>query len=53
MGYGICIEIKGDYALFSRSELKVERYSYDVITPSAARGIIEAIYWKPGDLLRN
>lgn len=47
MGYGICIEIKGDYALFSRSELKVERYSYDVITPSAARGIIEAIYWKP------
>lgn len=47
MGYGFCIEITGDYALFTRSELKVERYSYDVITPSAARGIIEAIYWKP------
>lgn len=47
MGYGVCIEIKGDYALFTRSELKVERYSYDVITPSAARGIIEAVYWKP------
>ena len=38
----------GDYALFSRPELKVERYSYDVMTPSAARGILEAIYWHPG-----
>lgn len=47
MGFGLCIEVKGNYALFTRSELKVERYSYDVITPSAARGIIEAIYWKP------
>ncbi|MEM9026610.1 MAG: type I-C CRISPR-associated protein Cas5c, partial [Verrucomicrobiota bacterium] len=37
----------GDYALFSRPEMKVERVSYDVITPSAARGVLEAIYWKP------
>lgn len=47
MGYGIAIRVKGDYALFTRPEMKVERVSYDVITPSAARGIIEAIYWKP------
>ena len=47
MGYGIKIRIWGDYALFTRPEMKVERVSYDVITPSAARGIIEAIYWKP------
>jgi CRISPR-associated protein Cas5d len=47
MPYGIAIEISGDYALFSRPEMKVERVSYDVITPSAARGILEAIYWKP------
>ena len=42
------IHVWGDYALFSRPELKVERYSYDIITPSAARGILEAIYWHPG-----
>jgi len=47
MGYGITIRVRGDYALFTRPEMKVERVSYDVITPSAARGIIEAIYWKP------
>jgi len=47
MSYGIVLEISGDYALFSRPEMKVERVSYDVITPSAARGILEAIYWKP------
>lgn len=47
MGYGIKIEVWGDYALFTRPEMKVERVSYDVITPSAARGLIEAIYWKP------
>ena len=41
------VEIWGDYACFSRPELKVERVSYDVITPSAARGILEAVYWKP------
>lgn len=47
MGYGITIRVWGDYALFTRPEMKVERVSYDVITPSAARGIIEAVYWKP------
>jgi CRISPR-associated protein Cas5d len=47
MGYGITIRVQGRYALFTRPEMKVERVSYDVITPSAARGIIEAIYWKP------
>lgn len=47
MGFGITIRVRGPYALFTRPEMKVERVSYDVITPSAARGIIEAIYWKP------
>ena len=42
-----CLEVKGDYACFTRPEMKVERVSYDVITPSAARGIFEAIFWKP------
>jgi len=47
MSYGIKLRVWGDYALFSRPEMKVERVSYDVMTPSSARGIIEAIYWKP------
>ena|SRR5690554_5295254 len=47
MGFGIRIKVSGDYACFTRPEMKVERVSYDVITPSAARGIIEAVYWKP------
>src|SRR5208283_382910 len=47
MAYGIKLLIYGDYASFNRPEMKVERVSYDVITPSAARGILEAIYWKP------
>ncbi|MGD9677394.1 MAG: type I-C CRISPR-associated protein Cas5c [Vulcanibacillus sp.] len=47
MGYGIKLKVYGNYACFTRPEMKVERVSYDVITPSAARGIIEAIYWKP------
>jgi len=42
-----CLEVKGDYACFTRPEMKVERVSYDVITPSSARGIFEAIFWKP------
>jgi len=42
-----CLEVKGDYACFTRPEMKVERVSYDVITPSAARAIFEAIFWKP------
>ena len=47
MSYGINLEVWGDLAAFNRPEMKVERVSYDVITPSAARGILEAIYWKP------
>lgn len=47
MSKGIKLYIEGDYALFTRPEMKAERVSYDVITPSAARGILEAIYWKP------
>lgn len=47
MGYGVKLRVWGDYACFSRPEMKVERVSYDVITPSAARGILEAIHWKP------
>lgn len=47
MSFGIKIHIWGEYACFTRPEMKVERVSYDVITPSAARGILEAIHWKP------
>lgn len=42
-----CLEVSGSHALFTRPEMKVERVSYDVITPSAARAIFEAILWKP------
>jgi len=42
-----CLEVSGDYACFTRPEMKVERVSYDVITPSAARAIFTAIFWKP------
>ncbi len=48
MPQGVKVKVWGDYALFSRPEMKVERCSYDVMTPSAARGILEAIYWHPG-----
>ncbi len=44
---GFCLEVSGPYACFTRPEMKVERVSYDVITPSAARAIFEAILWKP------
>lgn len=47
MGYGIKLRVWGDYACFTRPEMKVERVSYDVMTPSAARGILEALHWKP------
>lgn len=47
MSYGIRLAVRGPYALFTRPETKVERVSYDVMTPSAARGICEAIHWKP------
>ena len=42
-----CLEVKGEYACFTRPEMKVERVSYDVITPSAVRAIFTAIFWKP------
>lgn len=44
----ISVEVWGEYALFSRPELKTERVSYDVMTPSAARGLLDAIMWHPG-----
>lgn len=47
MNYGVKLHVWGDYALFTRPEHKAERMSYEVITPSAARGILEAIHWKP------
>lgn len=42
-----CLEVSGDFACFTRPEMKVERVSYDVMTPSAARSVFEAILWKP------
>ncbi len=47
MAYGTKLKVWGNYACFTRPEMKVERVSYDVMTPSAARAIVEAIYWKP------
>ena len=47
MAFGVKLHVWGDYACFTRPEMKVERVSYDVMTPSAARGILEAIHWKP------
>jgi CRISPR-associated protein Cas5d len=47
MAYGIRLHVEGPRACFTRPEMKAERVSYDVITPSAARGILEAIHWKP------
>ncbi len=44
----ISVEVWGEYALFSRPELKTERVSYDVMTPSAARGLLDAVLWHPG-----
>lgn len=44
---GFCLEVSGDFACFTRPEMKVERVSYDVITPSAARGVFSAIFCKP------
>lgn len=43
----VCLRVWGDYACFTRPEMKVERVSYELMTPSAARGVLEAIYWKP------
>ena len=47
MTTGIQLKVWGDYALFSRPEFSTERASYEVLTPSAARGIVEAIHFKP------
>jgi CRISPR-associated protein Cas5d len=47
LAYGVRLCVSGDFACFTRPEMKVERVSYDVMTPSAARGILEAIHWKP------
>ncbi len=47
MTYGVKLHVWGERACFTRAEMKVERVSYDVMTPSAARGILEAIHWKP------
>ncbi|MCB2170962.1 MAG: type I-C CRISPR-associated protein Cas5c [Deltaproteobacteria bacterium] len=47
MSRGVSLRVWGAYACFTRPEMKVERVSYDVMTPSAARGILEAVYWKP------
>ncbi len=43
----VAVKVWGDLACFTRPEMKVERVSYDAMTPSAARGLLEAIYWKP------
>lgn len=47
MGFGVRLKVSGARACYTRPEMKVERVSYDVMTPSAARGILEAIHWKP------
>jgi CRISPR-associated protein Cas5d len=52
-GHGpVVVQVRGDGALFSRPELKVERVTYPVMTPTAARGVLEAIFWKPQMLYR-
>jgi CRISPR-associated protein Cas5d len=50
MAFGIKLLVRGDWACFTRPEMKAERVSYDIVTPSAARGILEAIHWKPAIL---
>jgi len=47
LNFGVKLHVWGERACFTRPEMKVERVSYDVITPSAARGLLEAIHWKP------
>jgi CRISPR-associated protein Cas5d len=47
MAFGVRLLVSGEFACFTRPEMKVERVSYDVMTPSAARGILESIHWKP------
>src|SRR5881397_378094 len=43
----LAVKVWGEYACFTRPEMKVERVTYPVMTPSAARGVLEAIFWKP------
>ena len=50
--YGVKVRVKGKYACFTRPEFKTERVSFDVMTPSSARGILEAIHWKPAIVWR-
>jgi CRISPR-associated protein Cas5d len=52
MTFGVRLRVWGERACFTRPEMKVERMTYDVPTPSAARGILEAIYWKPAIVWR-
>ncbi len=52
MARGVKLHVWGDRACFTRPEMKVERVSYDVMTPSAARGVLEAIHWKPAFVWR-
>lgn len=52
MAYGVRLHVWGQHGLFTRPEMKVERVSYDVMTPSAARGILETIHWKPAIVWR-
>ncbi len=47
MSYGFALRVWGPFACFTRPEMKVERVTYDLITPGAARNILQAIYWKP------
>lgn len=47
MGKGVRLFVRGEYACFTRPEMKVERVTYDVMTPSAAKGVLDCIYWKP------
>ena len=47
MSYGFKIMVEGEYACYTRPELKVERVSYDVPTPGALEGMLKSIYWKP------
>ena len=47
MSFGVRLHVWAPYGLFTRPELKVERVSYDAMTPSAARGVLEAVHWKP------
>lgn len=52
MTYGVKLHVWGDRACFTRPEMKAERVSYDTITPSAARGVLESIHWKPAIVWR-